>query len=766
MSFNKLFDKINEERFKVGDKVKVSDGSGPASGKTATVVDKSKIKINGRGIPTNVQGAYKPVNWSKEVAIEYDGGKFDTIYKNRIHKVEESIVNEDVTSTIIKTPDTKDLHVEVSDIRKNNGKIVSFTLKLNNEMFKVPGHTEDVMGNDWADDFVDENGDFTEDGLRDFVLDYIQELDADQWSKVFESKVNEVKKSSNYGIILSDWSDRGDIVDSIGSVISGVFNGHVYPIEDVFLDELGLLISRKPLSDDEVKRILKKENIVEHTESRVNEDEEDTKWRAFGQRGPLSNYIISNAPPHRTKLAGYLDALHVIRNNFVTYANLSEFGKYIRGEIETAALKLLNQYESGKKIKPEEDLVQEEPEESEFDEEGWKEAEEELRKKYDEGKEPDFNKDGEEAQRQKLVEDVQELIKEVPGIDRQDEEILFWALKNEVIYNQFPEDEVMIDALALLDMTGIEDKDIGDADDVGIKAYYLKYIMLPRAKKAYNERTSEVDEAKIEVPDTVKTFSIISPEMGDPGGSYWELKVNGKTYRKCKTREECYTELAKYKPVEAKESKVNEKDGLADKAGKKPDDFNKDQLEAGTKVEMEHTSDKNKAQKIAMDHLTEDPEYYKKLKKMEAGACNESMNDPTREDMINSLKDSIFSKEDGFEDDAEVAMYWFANHFHGGQWSNLYSVLSTSPYEPGPNMTIGKENDMVQDIYNELIHEFSPKHVGVSVDEANEPESDFYTVNPHIIDKREADELAKKIEGVVITNSDHSFSVIKKKGSK
>lgn len=55
--------------------------------------------------------------------------------------------------------------------------------------------------------------------------------------------------------------------------------------------------------------------------------------------------------------------------------------------------------------------------------------------------------------------------------------------------------------------------------------------------------------------------------------------------------------------------------GLAD--SKKPCDFNQEQLEAGIKVEMEHTNDRKIAQEITMDHLTEDPDYYKKLKTME-----------------------------------------------------------------------------------------------------------------------------------------------------
>jgi hypothetical protein len=37
----------------------------------------------------------------------------------------------------------------------------------------------------------------------------------------------------------------------------------------------------------------------------------------------------------------------------------------------------------------------------------------------------------------------------------------------------------------------------------------------------------------------------------------------------------------------------------------------------GTDVEMEHTNDPALAKEIAMDHLMEDPIYYKKLKEME-----------------------------------------------------------------------------------------------------------------------------------------------------
>lgn len=55
--------------------------------------------------------------------------------------------------------------------------------------------------------------------------------------------------------------------------------------------------------------------------------------------------------------------------------------------------------------------------------------------------------------------------------------------------------------------------------------------------------------------------------------------------------------------------------GLADKMS--PENFNQIALQEGIKAEMEHTSDQNIALEIAMDHLMEDPEYYKKLKLIE-----------------------------------------------------------------------------------------------------------------------------------------------------
>jgi hypothetical protein len=49
------------------------------------------------------------------------------------------------------------------------------------------------------------------------------------------------------------------------------------------------------------------------------------------------------------------------------------------------------------------------------------------------------------------------------------------------------------------------------------------------------------------------------------------------------------------------------------------------QIVKGVAIEKEHTNDENEANEIARDHLHEFPDYYDKLKKMEKGMKNETM---------------------------------------------------------------------------------------------------------------------------------------------
>lgn len=75
------------------------------------------------------------------------------------------------------------------------------------------------------------------------------------------------------------------------------------------------------------------------------------------------------------------------------------------------------------------------------------------------------------------------------------------------------------------------------------------------------------------------------------------------------------SELKKETKSKKKKAKDRLPGGLADN---RPDeDFDSDQLQMGIKVEMEHTNDYALAKEIAKDHLSEDPKYYTKLKKIE-----------------------------------------------------------------------------------------------------------------------------------------------------
>lgn len=76
------------------------------------------------------------------------------------------------------------------------------------------------------------------------------------------------------------------------------------------------------------------------------------------------------------------------------------------------------------------------------------------------------------------------------------------------------------------------------------------------------------------------------------------------------------------------------------------------------------------------------------------------ISDPTHDEMVEYL--TAQGCEDEF--DREEAIYWFAYAWHGGQWSNLYSALSTSSYSPGP-CTMGPEDTIWVDA---LEVEFTP----------------------------------------------------------
>ena len=110
--------------------------------------------------------------------------------------------------------------------------------------------------------------------------------------------------------------------------------------------------------------------------------------------------------------------------------------------------------------------------------------------------------------------------------------------------------------------------------------------------------------------------------------------------------------------------------GLAQ--GKSPNDFDQEALIRGIRVEMEHATNSAVAREIAMDHLTEDPEYYEKLARMESGQC-----------------DKMLSKAVSWF--IEKANYW--QHVDGTYWWRNPASNQIEPYNPG-----GKKSKKAQDI--------------------------------------------------------------------
>ena len=89
------------------------------------------------------------------------------------------------------------------------------------------------------------------------------------------------------------------------------------------------------------------------------------------------------------------------------------------------------------------------------------------------------------------------------------------------------------------------------------------------------------------------------------------------------------------------------------------------------------------------------------------------MPDPTAQTMrayLRTLQDGV--EPDADASDREEAIYWFANDYHGGQWSNLYAALSTSTYRPGPSVNGPEPESQAEYLYEALVAAYA--HTGVA----------------------------------------------------
>ena len=100
--------------------------------------------------------------------------------------------------------------------------------------------------------------------------------------------------------------------------------------------------------------------------------------------------------------------------------------------------------------------------------------------------------------------------------------------------------------------------------------------------------------------------------------------INGILFKVEEETEENDTPLFENKIMGGKADKMSVKD-IANKFKVSVNKIQA-QIKKGIKIEMEHTGDKEKAIEIAMDHLTEFPDYYDRLEKMETTAKKEFKN--------------------------------------------------------------------------------------------------------------------------------------------
>ena len=79
------------KRFKVGEIVRISEGSGTYTGKLVRIVSWDEIVTDGSGIPQNVPGAYSMIDPQREAPIQFleYPGEFGLMHKNRLQRFQE-----------------------------------------------------------------------------------------------------------------------------------------------------------------------------------------------------------------------------------------------------------------------------------------------------------------------------------------------------------------------------------------------------------------------------------------------------------------------------------------------------------------------------------------------------------------------------------------------------------------------------------------------------------------------------------------------------
>ena len=118
----------------------------------------------------------------------------------------------------------------------------------------------------------------------------------------------------------------------------------------------------------------------------------------------------------------------------------------------------------------------------------------------------------------------------------------------------------------------------------------------------------------------------IGQPVGSTGMSKWEISLRNWGHDPALSSSSANSKYKAWKKsnkdaiMKSKAKKAKELIPYGRAKGMKPSDFDPNQIEKGKEIELEHTNNPNLAREIAMDHLTEIPNYYTHLEEMEQKA--------------------------------------------------------------------------------------------------------------------------------------------------
>jgi len=79
-----MIDRSRRKTYRPGTMVRIEQCSGVDSNKTGVIVPWSEVRYNGRGVPSNIPGAYSPPDRKAEAPVRLDNGNLITMFKERV----------------------------------------------------------------------------------------------------------------------------------------------------------------------------------------------------------------------------------------------------------------------------------------------------------------------------------------------------------------------------------------------------------------------------------------------------------------------------------------------------------------------------------------------------------------------------------------------------------------------------------------------------------------------------------------------------------